>query len=149
MKYVNAKSAAEALSALISAGGNALIVAGGSDVMVDIHEGKISPEMLVDVTSAEDMKGIRVEGDELVIGGDQLVLLLHVGNELFVKGPQLDTQVGEQQFTVFFDELIQELAYGNIIVIHMGVLFFLIFNRCFAGFGCRIAQPRFPYLMTI
>ena len=40
MKYVNAKSAAEALSALISAGGNALIVAGGSDVMVDIHEGK-------------------------------------------------------------------------------------------------------------
>ena len=51
--------------------------------------------------------------------------------------------------TVFFDELIQELAYGNIIVIHMGVLFFLIFNRCFAGFGCRIAQPRFPYLMTI
>lgn len=69
MKYVNAKSAAEALSALTSSGGKALIIAGGSDVMVDIHEGKISPEMLVDVTAAEDMKGIRVEGDELVIGG--------------------------------------------------------------------------------
>ena len=56
------------------------------------------------------LKGDLGGGDELVIGGDQLVLLLHVGNELFVKGPQLDTQVGEQQFTVFFGELRPELT---------------------------------------
>jgi len=68
MKYVNAKSAQEALSALIGASGSALIIAGGSDVMVDMQAGKHNPDMLVDVTGAVDMKGIRVEGDELVIG---------------------------------------------------------------------------------
>lgn len=68
MKYVNAKSAAEALSALNSAGGKAMIIAGGTDVMVDIKAGKHAPEMLVDVTGAADMKGIRIEGDEIVIG---------------------------------------------------------------------------------
>jgi len=68
MKYVNAKSAQEALSALIAASGSALIIAGGSDVMVEIHEGHRNPEMLVDVTGAVDMKGIRVEDNELVIG---------------------------------------------------------------------------------
>ena len=68
MKYINAKSAQEAVSALASSGGKALIIAGGSDVMVDIGEGNIFPEILVDVTAAEDMRHLHVEGNELVIG---------------------------------------------------------------------------------
>lgn len=68
MRYVNAKSAQEALNALIDGGGRAFIIAGGSDVMVDMHAGKCKPEVLVDVTKASDMEGIRVEGSELVIG---------------------------------------------------------------------------------
>ena len=35
---------------------------------VDIEAGKHNPEMLVDVTAAKDMLGIRIEGDEIVIG---------------------------------------------------------------------------------
>lgn len=68
MNYILAKSAAEALNALVEADGSAMIIAGGSDVMVDIEAGKHAPGTLVDVTTAEDMKGIRVEGDTLVIG---------------------------------------------------------------------------------
>ncbi len=68
MMYVKAKSAAEALAALTQAAGSATIIAGGSDLMVDIQEGKRKPEMLVDITAAADMRQIRVEGDELVIG---------------------------------------------------------------------------------
>lgn len=68
MNYIIAKSAAEALDALLGAEGNGLIIAGGSDVMVDMEAGKLSPKTLVDVTAAEDMKGIRVEGEQLVIG---------------------------------------------------------------------------------
>ena len=68
MNYIIAKSAAEALDALLDGEGNALIIAGGSDVMVDIEAGKLAPQTLVDVTAAEDMKGIRVEDGQLVIG---------------------------------------------------------------------------------
>ena len=68
MNYIIAKSAAEALDALLGGEGNALIIAGGSDVMVYIEAGKLAPQTLVDVTAAEDMKGIRVEDGQLVIG---------------------------------------------------------------------------------
>ena len=68
MNYVNAKSSCEALSALLGAAGKAKVIAGGSDVMVDMGAGKYSTDMLVDITAADDMKGIRIEGDKLVIG---------------------------------------------------------------------------------
>lgn len=68
MNYINAKSAAEALDALARAEGKGLIIAGGSDVMVEMSEGKRTPAVLVDVTAASDMREIVVDGDELVIG---------------------------------------------------------------------------------
>lgn len=67
-KYIRANSAADALQSLLNENGNARIVSGGSDLMVELKEGKYSPETLVDVTFAQDMKEITVEGDELVIG---------------------------------------------------------------------------------
>ena len=68
MKYINAASAQEALAALTDADGQALVIAGGSDVMVDMQAGKHNPAVLVDVTRAEDLRGIRVEDGTLVIG---------------------------------------------------------------------------------
>ena len=44
-------------------------------------------------------------GDELCVGGGELVLLLHVGDELGIEGAQLDLHVGEQERTVFLLEL--------------------------------------------
>ena len=40
-------------------------------------------------------------GDELAVGGDQLVLLLHIRDQLGIEGPELDGHVGEQEGAVF------------------------------------------------
>lgn len=66
MKYILAKSAAEALEALLAEEGKARIIACGSDVMVDMEAGKLSPQTLVDITTADDMKGIRIQDDQLI-----------------------------------------------------------------------------------
>ena len=68
MQYVIARSAAEALKALLAGEGKAKIIAGGSDVMVDYNAGKIAPEVLVDVSRTEELRGIRIEEGSIVIG---------------------------------------------------------------------------------
>ena len=68
MEYLRAKTADDTLQILLREKGRATIIAGGSDLMVKIQEGKWTPEVLVDVTFASDMKAITVEGSELVIG---------------------------------------------------------------------------------
>jgi len=68
MQYINAASSSEALAALLKADGRGMVIAGGTDVIVDMKNGKIHPELLIDVTRAADMQGIRVEDDKLVIG---------------------------------------------------------------------------------
>jgi carbon-monoxide dehydrogenase medium subunit len=68
MKYVRTKTADEALQSLLRENGNAQIIAGGSDLMVKIQDRKAAPEVLVDVTFAADMKGISIDGNEMVIG---------------------------------------------------------------------------------
>lgn len=68
MRYVNASSAQEALKVLIEAGGDGVIMAGGTDLMVDYKEGKLQPKCWVDVTRAKDLVGISVVEDRLEIG---------------------------------------------------------------------------------
>jgi CO/xanthine dehydrogenase FAD-binding subunit len=68
MEFMQAKSAREALEALLKARGQAALLAGGTDLMVNIQEGKAHPQVMIDVNTAADMKGIRLEGEELVIG---------------------------------------------------------------------------------
>ncbi len=68
MKYVIAQSAEEALKALKDAEGRGTIIAGGTDVMVELHEGERTAEVLVDITKAADLRGIRIDGKEIVIG---------------------------------------------------------------------------------
>lgn len=68
MKYVLAKSVGEALGALADAQGKGRVISGGTDLTIDMEEGKISADVLIDVTQIPEMKEIRIEGDELVIG---------------------------------------------------------------------------------
>ncbi len=59
----------EALFALLEEPGiNATILAGGTDVMVAGRSGKYAGSVLVDITGLSQLKGIREEGDEIVIG---------------------------------------------------------------------------------
>lgn len=68
MRYVLASSAKDALDQLIQAEGKGIVLAGGTDVMVDFKAGKIQPELLIDVTKAADLVGISEEEGQLVIG---------------------------------------------------------------------------------
>jgi CO/xanthine dehydrogenase FAD-binding subunit len=68
MQYLNASSAQEALSELIRADGTAIIIAGGTDLMVDMKNGKLTPEILIDITDAEDLKQLEIIDGKLIIG---------------------------------------------------------------------------------
>ncbi|MCL2337669.1 MAG: FAD binding domain-containing protein [Firmicutes bacterium] len=95
MKYVRAQTAAEALQALLRENGRAQIIAGGSDLMVEMREGKCAPEVLVDITFASDIKEIKVEGNELVIGA--AVTIREVAGSSLVKQyfPSLSKAAGK------------------------------------------------------
>lgn len=68
-KYEVAQTLAEALSLLESHnGGNVRLVAGGTDLILQLHERILSAEVLVDISRVSEMRGIRQDGDEIVIG---------------------------------------------------------------------------------
>ena len=68
MEYVNASSVRQVLDALAQADGSAVVMAGGTDLMVDFKAGKLQPKMWVDVTRVPELGGITVEDGKLVIG---------------------------------------------------------------------------------
>lgn len=68
LDYVRATSVADALEALQKYGDEARIVAGGHSLIPMMRLRLARPELLVDINDVEELKGIRVEGDEIVIG---------------------------------------------------------------------------------
>lgn len=68
MKYVIPESVQEALQILTESGGKAIVLAGGTDLVLDRHAGKKPADILVDVMRIPELSGIRIENDEIVIG---------------------------------------------------------------------------------
>lgn len=66
--YIRPKSLSEALDFLAENGAGTTIIAGGTDVMVDLRSGEISPKYLLDISRLEELQTIRMDGDELVVG---------------------------------------------------------------------------------
>ncbi len=66
--YRMAASVEEALEILEEHGGEARIMAGGTDVMVDMHKGRIAPRCLVDITRIPELRAISVEGEWVQVG---------------------------------------------------------------------------------
>lgn len=66
IEYVRPKTVEEAIAAL--SGGHAEIIAGGTDIMIDIRSGKIADGVLVDVKGIPELRGIRDEGGRVSIG---------------------------------------------------------------------------------
>ncbi len=59
----------EALDILHRYEGQATVIAGGTDLLLDLDEGRHPPvDALVDVTRVEDMHGIRREGEHIYVG---------------------------------------------------------------------------------
>lgn len=68
MKYVIPESVQEALQILTESDGKAIVLAGGTDLVLDRHAGKKPADILVDVMRIPELNGIRIENDQIVIG---------------------------------------------------------------------------------
>lgn len=66
-EYYRPKAPAEAAE-FLARNEEAVALAGGTDVLVGIEGGKVSPSVLVDLSGLEELKGIREEGDWVWIG---------------------------------------------------------------------------------
>lgn len=68
MNYQLADSVTQALSLLAAGDGGARIIAGGTDLLLDVEDGKYQPQTAVDVSNIAELKEIRIDGEYLSIG---------------------------------------------------------------------------------
>ena len=67
--YVRPKNLSEAMDAFANAPRPLMPIAGGTDLLLDLEQGRHSPvQTLIDVTSVAEMTALEVRGDELYIG---------------------------------------------------------------------------------
>ncbi|QGP91218.1 6-hydroxypseudooxynicotine dehydrogenase complex subunit alpha [Neomoorella glycerini] len=66
--YLVTTSIAEAIAFLASRQGQARIIAGGTDLLIDLQEGKKETSCLVDISSIQDLKNILYEENYIKIG---------------------------------------------------------------------------------
>jgi xanthine dehydrogenase FAD-binding subunit len=68
-KYYLANNILEALQVLASAGGKARVIAGGTDLLLDLQQGRHNPvDVLVDINSIPEMNSIKISDGSLFIG---------------------------------------------------------------------------------
>lgn len=67
-EFVSARDARHAIALLAEHGPKAKILAGGTDLLVDLKSVPEAPTAVIDITRAADMKGIKVTDRGLVIG---------------------------------------------------------------------------------
>lgn len=69
-EYLRPTNLSQALQAFAEATGPILPVAGGTDLLLDLEQGRHAPvHTLLDVTSIAEMTALEVRGDELFVGG--------------------------------------------------------------------------------
>jgi CO/xanthine dehydrogenase FAD-binding subunit len=68
--YEMPSSVEEALATLARYGGQAQLIAGGTDLLIELQEGKHSVECLVDVTRIPGLDRIEEQGDWIVLGAN-------------------------------------------------------------------------------
>ncbi len=66
--YYVAKTAEEAISLLKKHAGKSRIMAGGTDMLLDLQSGKLAPEYIVDISKIVELQGIEEKGQDIVIG---------------------------------------------------------------------------------
>lgn len=69
-KYIIAGSIAEALDTLSIQDRSIAVIAGGTDLLIDIHQRRhVQPDIFLDVSEIEEMRQIRLDGDLIYLGG--------------------------------------------------------------------------------
>src|SRR5512138_853804 len=68
-EYLRPTNLSQALQAFAEASGPILPIAGGTDLLLDLEQGRHTPvHTLLDVTSIQEMTALEVRGDELFVG---------------------------------------------------------------------------------
>ena len=68
-EYLRPTNLSQALQAFAEASGPILPIAGGTDLLLDLEQGRHSPvHTLLDVTSIEEMTALEIRGDQVFIG---------------------------------------------------------------------------------
>jgi xanthine dehydrogenase FAD-binding subunit len=68
-EYIQPATVTEAIQALQTAPGPAIPIAGGTDLLLDLKQGRHSPiHTLIDLTSVAEMTALELRGDKLFIG---------------------------------------------------------------------------------
>ena len=69
-KYFVAHSLQEAIDTLSIADRSTAVIAGGTDLLLDIQQGRHpQPDILLDVSEIEEMRHIHLDGDLIYLGG--------------------------------------------------------------------------------
>ena len=95
----------EALAILAEHGADAMPIAGGTNVLVDLRAGKHQPRVLVDVARLPGLRGIHRENGHLVIGGGTTISDLLVDPLIAQHAPAL-----REAAAVFANPLIRNRA---------------------------------------
>ena len=66
--FLVANDSAEAIAALARAGAGARLVAGGTDLLVELKSAERAPSLVIDISRASDMRRIRMAEEGLAIG---------------------------------------------------------------------------------
>ena len=92
--FVNAKSLEEAVAYLGDLGSKAYVVAGGTNVLVDIRDGKRNDLTLVNIRDIAALKGISCDGDQVRIGALVTIAELEASDIIRTKAPCLAMAAG-------------------------------------------------------
>jgi len=87
--YEKVDSLKEAFDAASASQGGSVFMAGGTDLLVQIKEGKIQPQRVIDVKGIHEMDGLSVTGDALSIGSLTTIRTLETSSVTGEKGALL------------------------------------------------------------
>ena len=68
MNFLTPETVQDAILLLQNSEGSARVIAGGTDLLLEVDEGKRNPAALVDITGIKDLKKIVLDGNEMSIG---------------------------------------------------------------------------------
>jgi carbon-monoxide dehydrogenase medium subunit len=77
LSFTAPTSVDEAVKILAGASGMAKVLAGGTDLLVQLRSGRVKPELIVDTKKIPELIGIREESDRFVIGASTPGIMIY------------------------------------------------------------------------